>query len=199
MVKKRSIILGLFALVCNPALATLVKQFNIEELAQSSEKIVYATVQSVKQEGPSGSRKFPSSVITFTVHDTWKGSVTQTVALRQLTNDYKSRLRSILPLPVFKEGEQVVVFLSKQGRLGMASTMGLEQGVFRFPKKEGKVVSEKTPLVNRTANKHLMQEVKSKKIKSYVANKKIDPVKNEKPITMGDLKTMVKLSLENAP
>lgn len=183
-------------IMASDASATLVRRMNVEELTASSERVVYATVQDIKSEGPSGSRKFPSTAITFLVHDTWKGQAAGTVVLRQLTNDPKSRIRAILPMPVFKKGEKVVVFLSKQGRSGMSSSVGLEQGVFRVTSKESAGRMEKLHIASRSMNKNLTRNVKSKKVKRFIAEKKIDPTRKERQLVLDDLKKMVQLCVQ---
>ena len=178
--------------------ATLIRRLNLEDMVARADRIVVGTVVKVSDDETTGEKAYPTTVIEFSVSDTLKGQHAKTVKLRQLSNRKKTRLSAMIQLPVFHPGETVVVFLSKPSPIGMTSPVGFEQGVFRVPTKPGSKPSKNSPVLNGTQNHDLLAKVTSSKLKAYAKQKKIDPVKGGRPVTLGQLKEMIGL-VEKAP
>jgi hypothetical protein len=134
-----SFFLGLVLLFFTPtgrdAFATSLIPLTLEEMAQRAEKIFagvcIAAEQSIDAHG------LPVTTVTFAVSEGIKGEVGETVTIRQFDPSRpilaRQGLALMLPVrgvPKYVPGEEVILFLGRESRLGLASPMGLSQGKF---------------------------------------------------------------------
>ena len=112
-----------------PLEATSVRIVNLEEMVQQADRVFRGRCLSVRSvEAVSG---FPAVEYTFEVTEGVKGTRTgESMVFRQLQAN-RNGLRGIAGIPVYKEGQDLLVFLHGDSRLGLTSPVGFSQGVFR--------------------------------------------------------------------
>ena len=121
---------GIALLGASLASATTVQKFTIRELAAKSDAIVTAKVedQSSRQDA---SNKEIYTYITVSVLQSVKGAQGEkTITIRQLGGSVGNLISVVPGMPSFKNGEEVVLFLSAKDRAGYPWVMGLQQGKY---------------------------------------------------------------------
>jgi hypothetical protein len=137
---KRTIgMLGIVAVnvvLATVAEAVMVTPLSIEEMTQRAEKIFVGTcTRAERSVSPQG---IPIVTLTFTVGEVIKGDVGPTVTFRQLDPAPQSsrnpRVRSmwsgatLANVPTYTPGEESLLFLAREGQLGLTAPVGLLQG-----------------------------------------------------------------------
>ena len=156
--RRRFLLLFAFLAVSSPAFSLTVLQLNLEQLTALSQKVFVGRCASVVQERDSAGR--PVQVITYDVEEMIKGEPTARVTFRQLgltgdSSDHQEMgdltvVGVFRELPRYEVGEESVVFLSEEGRLGLAAPVGFMQGKF-----DVKVTDGKKTVVNGAGNRGL--------------------------------------------
>ena len=121
---------GIALLGASLASATTVQKFSVRELAQKSDAIVMAKVedQSSRQD-PANKEIY--TYITISVTESIKGAKGEkSITFRQLGGSVGNLISAVPGMPSFKNGEEVVLFLSAKDRAGYAWVMGLQQGKY---------------------------------------------------------------------
>jgi hypothetical protein len=112
---------------------------NVAELARRSTDIVVGTVKDVT---PGVTRGFATIEVELAVSQTLRGGAKETLRFRQLASrapeaaprsaEGRVYLGLVPGLPSYAKGDRVLLFLGAEGRLGLRTTVGLEQGRFRL-------------------------------------------------------------------
>lgn len=121
---------GIALLGASLASATTVQKFSVRELAQKSDAIVMAKVedQSSRQD-PANKEIY--TYITISVTESIKGAKGEkSITIRQLGGSVGNLISAVPGMPTFKNGEEVVLFLSAKDRAGYPWVMGLQQGKY---------------------------------------------------------------------
>ncbi len=118
-------------------LATTTARMNLAELATRSGRIFVGKCLSVTEAtvpGPGGGQ-LPYTEYTFSVTKAIKGSIGATISVRQLgaqrPDFVRGRNRTIVGMPQYKIGEEYVLLLTKESRLGLTVPVGMAQGSFK--------------------------------------------------------------------
>jgi len=130
---------GIALLGANLASATTVQKFTLGDLAKKSSAIVLAKVDDQYSRWDEGKKEI-YTYITLRVSEPIKGAKSEsptkgpknetTITIRQLGGTVDN-ISSIVPgMPSFKNGEEVVVFLSANDAAGYPLVMGLQQGKY---------------------------------------------------------------------
>ncbi len=154
-----------------PLQAQLVLGLNLEQLTGLAEKVFVGKCTSVKNETDSGGRQVQE--VSFQVQEMLKGVPSETVTFRQLAPateevfpnaDGTVTVQGLFrELPAYKVGEEAVIFLSEESRMGLTAPVGLLQGKFRI---ESSGAETKT-VINGAGNKGLfVNSNKSPKFKA---------------------------------
>ena len=110
--------------------------FNVQQMTRQADKVFAGTCVSVEE----SMNEYGLSVltVTFTVHDVLKGNLGETVTFRQLNpmqppppRPEIGGLWAAIPtfgLPSYTKGEEVILFLQKEGHTGLTSPLGFQQG-----------------------------------------------------------------------
>jgi hypothetical protein len=139
MKRKIGMLVGMSAvsvLLATVAEAVMVMPLSIEEMTQRAEKIfVGKCTHAERSVSPQG---IPVLTLTFAVGEVLKGNVGLTVTFRQLDPSPQSprnpRVRSIWSgaalanVPTYTPGEESLLFLAREGQLGLTAPVGLLQG-----------------------------------------------------------------------
>ena len=129
---------SLMLLVASTAPATVVLKLNLVRMVTDADRIFTGTVSAVEDVTLSvpGGTTIPATSITFDVSDVVKGSIGQTLNIRQygrIHPDPETGAIARIPgLPIFRMGEEVTLFLRSDSQLGLTSPVGLFQGAFRI-------------------------------------------------------------------
>jgi hypothetical protein len=121
---------GIALLGASLASATTVQKFSLHELAAKSESIIMARVddQSSRQD-PANKEIY--TYITLNVLEAVKGAQGEkSVTIRQLGGTVGNLISVVPGMPAFKNGEEVVLFLSPKDKAGYSWVMGLQQGKY---------------------------------------------------------------------
>lgn len=179
--------------------AQMVLQLNLEQLTALSERVFVGKCISVKDMQDEGGRLVQE--VTFNVDETLKGPASEQVTFRQLASassvpQVVSRPGTMTiqglfqSLPTYVVGEETVVFLSAESRLGLTAPVGLLQGKFNVESKaDSKVV------VNGSGNRGLfINWDKSPKLKSMSFSDQRQKLFKSKtgPVPYADFVTIVK-------
>lgn len=142
-----------------PAFSLSVLQLNLAQLTDLSDKVFAGKCVSVVQERDGAGR--PVQAVTYKVKEMLKGAAADQVTFRQLgfTDEEGDRqeigdvtvMGVLRELPHYEVGEEDVVFLSGEGRLGLTAPVGLMQGKFDVIAK----ASGQKAVVNGTRNQGL--------------------------------------------
>ena len=110
--------------------------FSVQQMARQADKIFVGTCISVEEH--LNALGLSVLTVTFAVDEALKGKVGETVTFQQLNpvqppsaNPRVGGLRTDITtfsLPRYENGEEVVLFLAKEGRIGLTSPLGLSQG-----------------------------------------------------------------------
>jgi len=124
--------------------AAMVMPFSVEEMTKGAEKIFVGTC--VGAERSVNDQEIPVLTVTFAVTEAIKGEVGETVTFRQLdptpqqqtdlAPQQAGHFRVISPwfaaslagVPTYAPGEEVMLFLASEGKLGLTAPIGLFQG-----------------------------------------------------------------------
>ena len=110
--------------------ATIVPKMDLPELVQKSDSIIEGHVDSVvSQWDPSV--KLIYTYISIRIDEQVKGSNGQSLTIKQVGGRVGSLDMNAVGMPVFKAGQQVVLFLKKQATGGTYEALGLDQGVYQ--------------------------------------------------------------------
>ena len=121
---------GIALLGASLASATTVQKFSLQDLTKKSNAIVMAKVedQSSRQD-PSNKEIY--TYITVSVLQSVKGAQGEkTITIRQLGGTMGNLISVVPGMPSFKNGEEVVLFLSAKDGAGYPWVMGLQQGKY---------------------------------------------------------------------
>ncbi len=152
-------ILALAGLLLMPGVgsALTVLQLNLEQLYGLSEKVFLGRCLSVRPETDAAGRRIDE--VTFEVEEMLKGKLTSRVTFRQLSSASEVVQEGpvtivgmndlIANLPVYQVGEEVVVFLSAEGEIGLTAPVGLYQGKFSIVQAASGIKTVRNGLNNR--------------------------------------------------
>lgn len=116
------------------AVALTVLQLNIAQLTDLAARVFVGTCVSVRQATDSSGRKI--QYVTYKVQETIKGDPANTITFKQIVLQNGPSQPSIMEhslvgdMPQYEPGEEAVVFLSGESRLGFTAPVGIFQGKF---------------------------------------------------------------------
>src|SRR5438128_2681531 len=104
--------------------------YNLEQMVAKADRIFAGTVIGVTEDYVyAAGGNIPVTVYTFAVDEVLKGSVGQTLTIKQV--GHRSDPSFLLGhLPEYKNGAVVMLFLHADSRYGLTSPVGLGQGAF---------------------------------------------------------------------
>lgn len=113
------------------ASATMVRPLDLQQLADSSELIIHASVRDQQVRYDESSKRVVT-LISFDVIETLKGSAADTHTIKQLGGRHPDtgRVHRVHGMPGFINGKQYIVFLPPVSRLGFSSPVGLSYGQY---------------------------------------------------------------------
>jgi hypothetical protein len=181
------------------AYAQLVLQLNLEQLTSLSERVFVGKCLSVKDLQDEGGRFVQE--LTFDVKETLKGPASEQVTFRQMVSSSLLSSQNSQPgamtvqglfreLPTYAVGEEAVIFLSAESRLGLTAPVGLLQGKFKVESNADEKV-----VVNGSGNRDLfMNADKSPKFKTIHLSTKQQTLLKDKsgPVPYSDFISLVK-------
>ena len=139
------------------AYATKVKRVNLEEIVKGADRIFAATCVAV-EDTTLGDTRIPITRYTFSVSEGLKGGVGDTVVVRHLgvrkprPQGNKVLVFRVPGMPVYRVGQEVVLFLVAESVVGLSSPVGLSQGAFTVVERQGRKV-----LLNGNQNAGLLR------------------------------------------
>lgn len=196
-------ILLIFWVLMSPVHAFMVLHSNLESLVRDADRIFLGKVLSVD---PSQDRDGRScDFITFEVSEAFKGELGKTVTIKQVstrptTLEDGTVVQSTLfrGIPIFKEGEEVLVLLSAGSKIGFTTTVGFDQGKFRAITDE----FGQKKLINGTGNWRLfdgMQALSGFKSQGLSASRFQALQSNPKDLYLDQMRTILKALIPNNP
>ncbi|HSR49501.1 MAG TPA: hypothetical protein VLV83_01660 [Acidobacteriota bacterium] len=185
MLKKTIAAAVLLIFAASSAWATQVKPVNLQKMVEQAERIFMGACVKVEEVTlPSGMK---ATQYTFRVRRGLKGvDAGDTVTFRQLHSNNRQAV-SIPGLPRFKKGQDSLVFLLGDSRLGLTSPVGLQQGVFDVrPTQDGLMV------VNGVGNSNLDYELPETNMRSAgLARSEREMLAANQPISLDALASLV--------
>ena len=132
--------------------ATTVQTVNLFEMVKLADRVFWGKYLKMKtaQDGATG---LLVTAYTFEVREGIKGvSAGETVVFRQISQGQKGF--GIPGLPQYHEGQEALLFLHADSRIGLTSPVGLSQGVFRVEK-----IQDYLGVSNSLGNRNLAHNV----------------------------------------
>jgi hypothetical protein len=132
------------AIAAGPAEATTVSQLNLEEMVARAHAVVRGTVIQARPGAiRAGGGDLPVVTYRVRVDESFKGEVQQAKGVRylelrmlgdvQTKGQGRGQVRLLLPdLPRLEMGKSYLLLTTKPSAIGMSSTVGLGQGLFRI-------------------------------------------------------------------
>lgn len=121
------------------AQATMVLSINLEQMTDIADRIFLGKVDSVEDAFDPEGRW--CQYVRFSINEIYKGDleVGDVLKIKQVNPKKMKTLDGTIiksslfsGVPQFKEGEEVIVFLAGESRIGFSSPVGLSQGAFRI-------------------------------------------------------------------
>ncbi len=154
MVKKTIVWMAAVAALCTFANGTQVRLLNLVEMVELADRIFWGDCLKVEKKALEGSG-FTAVEYTFQVRQGLKGVASgETVVFRQVQSAAGSAFK-VPGLPHFQQGEDALVFLHGDSRIGLTSPVGLTQGVFRVEESENGELTVQNSLSNSNLNHDL--------------------------------------------
>ena len=109
---------------------------NLDQMTQDSGKIIHGKVVGIREEIHE-TLGIPVSVISVQIEECLKGDATGQVQFRQVKG---------MGLPVYRQGDEIVIFLYPESKVGVTSPVGGDQGLFKvMATQEGKKIKNLYP------------------------------------------------------
>ena len=136
---------GIAALVAwvGPAQAMTILPLDLPAMTGQAARIFVGRVERIAAGRDAGG--LPATWTTFTIIEPVKGTVGDTLTVKQLGTSLAGPDGQVLPhpaVPHYRVGESVVLFLQPESALGFTSPVGLGQGCFRVRTEHGTSVAE---------------------------------------------------------
>lgn len=132
--------------------ATTVQTVNLFEMVRLADRVFWGTCLKMKTE-QDGTTGLLVTAYTFEVREGIKGvSSGETVVFRQISQGQKGF--GIPGLPQYPEGQQALLFLHADSRIGLTSPVGLSQGVFQVEK-----IQDYLAVSNSLGNRNLAHNI----------------------------------------
>lgn len=116
------------AILAAPLWATTVRKMDLPELVSASDSIVQGRVDSVEARWESN---LAYTYVSVSVVDPLKGERRRSLLIRQLGGKIGSLNVTVSGMPIFRNGDQVIVFLKGQTG-GTFNVVGLNQGKYEI-------------------------------------------------------------------
>ena len=165
--------------------ATTVRIVNLSEMVRASDRIFHGRCVSSRE--MTHSNGLPVVEYTFLVTDGLKGTVEgESVVFRQLQTS-RARGFVIAGLPVFRKGQDLVLFLAADSRIGLTSPIGLSQGVFSvLEDRRGRL-----SIVNGMKNQNLSRDLEPSRLhKMGLEHSQAELLRSQGPISLKALRTI---------
>ena len=132
--------------------ATTVQTVKLFEMVKLADRVFWGTCLQMKTEQDEASGLWVTAY-TFEVREGIKGvSAGETIVFRQISPGQKGF--GIPGLPQYHEGQQALLFLHANSRIGLTSPVGLSQGVFQIQK-----IQDYLAVSNSLSNRNLAHNV----------------------------------------
>ena len=167
--------------------ATTVRIVNLSEMVQASDRVFHGRCVSARE--MTHSNGLPIVEYTFLVSNGIKGTVEgERVVFRQLQAS-RARGFGIAGLPVFRKGQDLVLFLAADSRIGLTSPTGLSQGVFSvLQDRRGKLA-----IVNSFKNQNLTHDLEPSRLyKMGLKHSQAELLRRQGPISLEALSEAVR-------
>ncbi len=155
-------IIGVLVMAVGSAFATKMLHRNAQELTQLADRVFVAVcVEAVEETAPIGNATMSYTRYVFDVLEPIKGSLGQTVTIKQL-----GRMRgpgSIVAMPVYQEGAKYLLFMLPESQIGLSSPVGLFQGSFKVFEGTAK---GRMQIINGIGNRGLFKDMTASNIKN---------------------------------
>lgn len=137
----------------SPAHHLVTETYNLEQIVAKADRIFVGTVIGVTEDYVyAAGGNLPVTVYAFTVDEVLKGSVGQTLSIKQI--GHRSNPSSLFGhLPAYEDGMVVMLFLHADSQYGLTSPVGLGQGAFSV-KTDGSI---KVSVMNGSRNRGLLE------------------------------------------
>ncbi len=191
--------LGLWAIIAFsmiPLGATSLKVMNLEDLVGNSQRIFSAVCQNVS----SGfdENNLPYTSYSFLVTDSIHGVANQqVVVIKQFglaepiqLNNGVTQLSRIAGMPRYVAGQEYLLFLTRESRLGFSSPIGLLQGAFRV---QGRGTSR--TVLNGLRNANLL--IDTRKSTQQRSQERLQNLSQTTPVTLPDERIRGPVSYDN--
>ncbi len=165
--------------------ATTVQTVNLFEMVRLADRVFWGTCQKMKteQDATTGLRV---TAYTFEVREGIKGvSAGETVVFRQISQGQKGF--GIPGLPQYHEGQEALLFLLADSRIGLTSPVGLSQGVFQVEK-----IQDFLAVSNSLGNRNLAHNVSAElAVGSGLTDHEQGTLQQENPIPLARFLSLV--------
>ncbi len=191
--------LGLWTIIAFsmiPSAATSLRVMNLEDLVGHSQRIFSAVCQNVS----SGfdENNLPYTRYSFLVTDSIHGVANQqVVVIKQFglaepiqLNNGVTQLSRIAGMPRYVAGQEYLLFLNRESRLGFSSPIGLLQGAFRV---QGRGTSR--TVVNGLRNANLL--IDTRKSTQQRSQERLQNLSRSAPVTLPDERVRGPVSYDN--
>lgn len=185
MLKKTTAFSTAFILILGTLWATSVKPVNLQEMVGSAERIFWGSCVSVEETTLASG--LVATQYTFQVRRGLKGvEAGEMVTFRQLQSNDRRKL-SLPGLPSFRKGQESLIFLHGESRLGLTSPVGLQQGVFRLQQDE-----QGLSVINGMQNSNLDYELPEINMRSAgLAGRERELLSSKQPIPLDTFAALV--------
>ncbi len=144
------------------AYATKLLHRNLSQMANLADRVfVGLCIEAVEVTAPIGNATMPYTRYTFQVAEGIKGSLGQTVTIKQLGR--MQGLGSIVGMPAYREGVKYMLFMLPESEIGLSSPVGLLQGAFEVF--EDKATGQ-MHISNSIGNRGLFKDMTSENLKN---------------------------------
>lgn len=176
------------ALSGSAAWATSVRWVNLAEMTEAADRVFSGRCLSVKllEESVAG---FPTVEFRFEVLEAVKGVQNGQIVVFRQVRSAKGRRTGIPGLPSYRKGDQMLLFLAGDSRLGLTSPIGLVQGAFRLISDGGGEVRALNEVENR--NLALGMEVKTA-ASMGLSDQEFGTLRGGGPVRLADLLSAVR-------
>jgi hypothetical protein len=187
--KSRILAASLFVLVLlgsfpESARATTVRDVNLEDMVRYADRIFWGRCLSVETLSTSGNG-MTIREYHFRVADGIKGVETgETLTFRQVLG-FPARVAGV---PQYQKGQQVLLFLHGDSRLGLTSPVGMHQGTFSVTRLE----DGEPAFLNTLENKNLSKGFESRSASDLgITNREMEILRSGQPLRLSDLRELV--------